>query len=111
LIRRQNDHPPPRAILAADVVGFSAMMEQDEEGKSGTLAGVEITRPIRHQARLPPRTRDRTYGEELTSVAKARLVERKQCGVRLHQSETATPSSSEAIAVIGVVGGTSPDTA
>jgi adenylate cyclase len=27
----RNDHPPPRAILAAEVVGFSSM-ERDEEG-------------------------------------------------------------------------------
>ena len=68
------------AILAADVVGFSAMMERDEEGTAARIRALrrEVIEPalIRHQGRLVKTTGDGFLAEFASPVEAVRSAVR-----------------------------------
>jgi adenylate cyclase len=72
------------AILAADVVGYSGLMERDEEGTHGQLQGLlrEVIRPSvdRHRGRIV-----KTAGDGLI-VEFASAIEAVRCAIGLQQA-------------------------
>lgn len=82
-------HRPLAAILAADVAGFSALMERDEEGTYSRIGNLrrEVIAPrlSEHQGRLIKTTGDGFLAEFASPIAALR------CAIAIQSAQSGSP--------------------